>query len=235
MFVHTYNALLCDIPWTVYVYTGVHKLSCCYVTRCVTATAKFHHWTLFPEMCLLCTFAHSVVLKFCCNIILSFTSCIPHGLLPWGFPTILIFQFRLSYEPTLQFFCVMCHVWNMVSVDEFTFITEVLITKYKSQTQKYKLWIKWVCVTQLSLHQLNFVVSFPRCCYCMGLTSLHVYKTTVSCFPHFLNWRVSYQFPEQGSCYGMCQQLQAVYVSSYCAWGNHNRNPLCGYILFFLL
>ena len=97
----------------------------------------------------------------------------------------------------------MCHVWNIASVDVFVFITEVLITKYKSQTQKYKLWIKWVCVIQLSLHLLNFVVSFRRCCYCRGL----VYKTTVSCFPQFLNWRVSYHFPEQGSCYRMCQQM----------------------------
>ena len=78
-------------------------------------------------------------------------------------------------------------------------------------TQKYKLWIKCVCVIQLSLRLLNFVVSFPRCCYYMRLTSLHVYNTPISCFPQLLNWRVSYHFPEQGSCYGMCQQMQAVY------------------------
>lgn len=182
----------------------------------------------------LCTLAHSVVIKFCYNIILLFTSWFPHGLLPWGFPAIFIFQFKLPCEPTLQFFLVMCHVWNVANVDVFVFITEVLITKYKSQTQKYKLWIKWVCVIQLSLHLLNFVVSFPRCCYCMGLTSLLVYKTTINCFPQLLNWRVSHHFPEQGSCYRMCQQMWlSMYQVTVC--GEINRNLLCVYILFFFL
>jgi len=76
----------------------------------------------------------------------------------------------------------MCHVWNLASIDVFFFITEVLITKYKSQTQKYKLWIKWLCVIQLSLHLRNSVASFPRCCYYMGLTSLHVYKDQSAAF-----------------------------------------------------
>jgi len=127
---------------------------------------------------------------------------------------------------------VMCHVWNIASIDVFVFITEVLITKYKSQTQKYKLWIKWVL---FNCHCTCVILW----CLSQGVITVwdwHLYmstKTTVSCFPQFLNWRVSCHFPEQGSCYGMCQQMQAIYVSSHCTWGNHNRNPLCVYIHFF--
>lgn len=123
--------LLYDTVWTVCVYTGVHKLSCSYVTRCVTATTKFHHWTLFHDV----TSVHIPTFcfpKFYHNVIVLFTYCFPHGLFPWGFPTIFLSLVRLPYEPTSQFFFVMCHVWNITSIYVFVFITEVLITKYKS-------------------------------------------------------------------------------------------------------